>query len=91
MRKIEGSKGEVAIHEWAPVGEPTYVVLLAHGYAANVVVKDGEGKVSFSGPVIFLPQDGNFSSMGTIKAPDARPEQLGFEGYFLPTAVMASA
>ncbi len=66
------------------------VHLLAHGYAANVVVKDGEGKVSFSGPVIFLPQDGNFSSMGTIKAPDARPEQLGFEGYFLPTAVMDS-
>ena len=35
MRKIEGSKGEVAIHEWAPVGEPTYVVLLAHGYAEH--------------------------------------------------------
>ncbi|MCB0869436.1 MAG: lysophospholipase [Solirubrobacterales bacterium] len=35
MRRIEGSKGEIVIHEWAPVGEPGYVVLLAHGYAEH--------------------------------------------------------
>jgi cytochrome c biogenesis protein len=35
-----------------------------------------------------LPQDGNFSSMGAIKAPDARPERLAFEGFFLPTAAL---
>lgn len=35
MREIEGSKGRLVIHEWAPVGEPSYVVLLAHGYAEH--------------------------------------------------------
>jgi cytochrome c biogenesis protein len=42
--------------------------------------------VAFSGPAPFLPQDSNFSSFGVIKAPDARPMTLGFEGFFLPTA-----
>ena len=27
-----------------------------------------------------LPQDSNFTSLGVIKAPDARPERLAFEG-----------
>ncbi len=36
MRKIEGNRGTIVIHEWAPVGEPNYVVLLAHGYAEHV-------------------------------------------------------
>ena len=54
----------------------------------KVTVKDGDGNVAFSGPVVFLPQDGNFTSAGVIKAPDARPERLGFEGIFLPTAVL---
>jgi len=64
------------------------VYLLGHGYAPKVTVKDGNGQVAFSGPAPFLPQDGNFSSFGVIKAPDARPVQLGFEGFFLPTAVI---
>ncbi len=46
------------------------------------------GAVAFSGPVVFLPQDGNFTSLGVIKAPDARPNYLGFEGFFLPTAIV---
>jgi cytochrome c biogenesis protein len=64
------------------------VHLIGHGYAPLVTVKDGEGNVAFSGPVPFLPQDGNFTSAGAIKAPDARPERLGFQAYFLPTAVL---
>ena len=64
------------------------VHLIGHGYAPLVTVKDGEGNVAFSGPVPFLPQDGNFTSAGAIKAPDARPERLGFQGFFLPTAVL---
>ncbi len=64
------------------------VYLLGHGYAPRVTVRDGKGEVAFSGPAPFLPQDGNFSSFGVIKAPDARPEQLGFEGFFLPTATI---
>jgi cytochrome c biogenesis protein len=67
------------------------VHLLGHGYAPVVTVKDGNGDVAFSGPVVFLPQDTNFRSDGVIKAPDARPERLAFEGVFLPTAVSGGA
>ncbi|MDX6241267.1 MAG: cytochrome c biosis protein [Kribbellaceae bacterium] len=66
----------------------TKVHLLGHGYAPRVTVRDGKGQVAFSGPSPFLPQDTNFSSFGVVKAPDARPVQLGFEGFFLPTAVI---
>ncbi|MFC0629338.1 cytochrome c biogenesis protein ResB [Kribbella deserti] len=66
----------------------TSVHLIGHGYAPRVTVRDGLGEEAFAGPSPFLPQDGNFSSFGVVKAPDARPYQLGFEGYFLPTAVI---
>ena len=61
------------------------VFLVGHGYAPRVTVKDGDGNVAYSGPVIFLPQDTSFASFGVVKVPDAMPEQLGFEGLFLPT------
>lgn len=67
------------------------VSLLGHGYAPVVTVKDGNGDVVFSGPVVFLPQDANFRSDGVIKAPDARPVRLAFEGVFLPTAAAGGA
>jgi cytochrome c biogenesis protein len=66
----------------------TRVHLLGHGYAPRITVRDGNGEVAFSGPAPFLPQDGNFSSFGVVKAPDARPQALGLEGFFLPTAVI---
>ena len=66
----------------------TTVHLIGHGYAPKITIKDGEGNVAFSGPVVFLPQDGNFTSAGAIKAPDARPERLGFQAFFLPTAAV---
>jgi cytochrome c biogenesis protein len=50
-----------------------------------VTVRDGQGNVAYSGPVVFLPQDSTFESFGVIKVPDALPEGLGFEGLFLPT------
>lgn len=62
--------------------------LVGHGYAPVVTVTDPRGEVAFSGPVVFLPQDGNFTSLGVVKAPDARPRYLGFEGFFLPTAIV---
>ena len=70
------------------VVDGTKVFLTGHGYAPEVTVRDGEGNVAFSGPAIFLPLDGDFTSQGVIKVPDALPEQLGFEGYFLPTAAV---
>ena len=64
----------------------TKVHLIGHGYAPKVTVTDGSGQMAFSGPVVFLPQDGNFTSAGVIKAPDARPERLAFQGIFVPTS-----
>jgi cytochrome c biogenesis protein len=66
----------------------TSVFLVGHGYAPDVTVRDGQGNIAYSGPVVFLPQDGTFVSFGVIKVPDALPTQLGFEGYFFPTAAM---
>lgn len=61
------------------------VFLVGHGYAPRVTVRDGDGNLAYKGPVVFLPQDSSFTSFGVIKVPDAVPEQLGFEGVFLPT------
>jgi cytochrome c biogenesis protein len=69
----------------------TKAFLTGHGYAPVVTVRDGTGAEVFSGPVIFLPADQNFTSDGVIKAPDAQPTQLGFEGLFLPTAASGSS
>jgi cytochrome c biogenesis protein len=63
----------------------TSVFLVGHGYAPEVTITDGDGNETHS-TVVFLPQDGSFLSYGVIKAPDASPTQLGFEGYFFPTA-----
>ena len=66
----------------------TKVFLTGHGYAPRFTVRDGSGQVVFSGAVPFLPRDGTMTSFGAVKAPDARPTQLAFEGFFLPTAAL---
>ena len=66
----------------------TKAFLTGHGYAPVVTVRDGRGAVAFSGPAVFLPLDSDFTSEGVVKVPDAEPEQLGFEGVFLPTAAL---
>lgn len=66
----------------------TKMFLTGHGYAPRVTVRDGTGAVAFSGPVMFLPNDATYASDGVVKAADAKPTQLGFEGFFLPTAVV---
>ena len=82
----------VETHQVLEVNHPlelggSTVHLVGHGYAVDVTVKDPQGNVAFAGPVILLPQDGNFLSVGVVKAPYARPERLAFEAMFLPTAV----
>jgi cytochrome c biogenesis protein len=62
------------------------VFLLGNGYAPVFTVRDGTGTVVHQGPVPFLPQDGNHTSIGVVKLADARPTQLAFSGSFLPTA-----
>lgn len=73
------------------VNEPLHMgganlYLSGNGYAPLVTVKDGKGNTVYSGPTVFLPQNGNYVSRGVVKAPDAAPKQLGFVGVFFPTA-----
>lgn len=65
----------------------TSVFLIGQGYAPVIRVTDGDGNVAYEGAVPFLPADGTYTSTGVVKVPDAQPEQLGFQGFFLPTAV----
>jgi cytochrome c biogenesis protein len=62
----------------------TKVYLQANGYSPLVTVRDKSGDIKFQGAVIFLPQDGNLTSIGAIKVPDMQP-QTGFVGSFVPT------
>jgi cytochrome c biogenesis protein len=63
------------------------VFLVGHGYAPHLVVRDSTGVIVFDDTVVFLPQDGNFTSTGVVKIPDSDPA-LGLNGLFLPTAAL---
>ncbi|MDQ2813646.1 MAG: cytochrome c biogenesis protein ResB, partial [Actinomycetota bacterium] len=64
------------------------VYLIGHGYAPEFKVTDARGQVVYNGwqPFISGPT-GNFLSEGVLKVPGAQPQQLGFSGVFVPTAV----
>lgn len=64
----------------------TSVYLTGNGYAPVVTIRDGEGNVALQGPVVAKLQGDNYYSSVVIKVPDAQPDQLGFQGFFLPTA-----
>lgn len=66
------------------------IYLSGNGYAPLLTVHDGEGEVAFSQPVPFLPEDGVYTSRGVVKVPDVADglDQLGFTGFFLPSAVI---
>jgi len=63
------------------------VYLTGNGFAPAITVRDASGAISFSGPIAFLPQDSNLTSLGVIKVPDAQPDQFGILAFFYPTAV----
>ena len=67
----------------------TELFLIGHGYAPVVTVRDGNGDIAYSGPTVFLPQGADLLSFGVIKAPDAKPSQVGLEGFLYPTFVLA--
>lgn len=69
------------------VADGAKVFLVGHGYAPRFVIRDTAGEVVFDDTVVFLPQDGNFTSTGVIKVPDA-PVPLGISGIFAPTAAL---
>ncbi|MFJ4225962.1 cytochrome c biogenesis protein ResB [Paenarthrobacter nicotinovorans] len=64
----------------------TSLYLTGNGYAPVVTVRDGDGNVAFQGPVTAKVQGANYYSSVVIKVPDGKPDQLGFNGFFLPTA-----
>lgn len=65
----------------------TSVFLVGHGYAPVIRVTAANGKVLFDEAVPFLPVDATYTSNGVIKVSTATPEQLGFQGFFLPTGI----
>ncbi|MET3141140.1 UNVERIFIED_ORG: cytochrome c biogenesis protein [Arthrobacter sp. UYEF10] len=64
----------------------TSIYLTGNGYAPVVTIRDGAGNLAMQGPVVAKLQGDNYYSSLVIKVPDAKPEQLGFQGFFLPTA-----
>jgi cytochrome c biogenesis protein len=63
------------------------IYLIGHGYAPVFKITDGDG-YTFNMTVPFIPVDvTGLTSEGVIKIPDAKPDQLGFAGVFLPTAI----
>ena len=81
-----GEKRESVIRVNEPLEVPgAHVYLTGNGYAPVLTFKDPDGQIAFSGPVIFLPQDANYTSLGVIKLPDAKPKQYGVLAFFYPT------
>jgi cytochrome c biogenesis protein len=68
----------------------TDVFLIGHGYAPMITVRDGDGVVVSSGPVVFLPQDPSFLSFGVVKA-SSPAGPLGLDGVLYPTFGLAES
>ena len=89
---VQDAPGAAPRQETLKVNAPVNVdgvkaFLVGNGYAPVIRVTDGNGDVAFEGPVVTIPVDGVYTSNLTLKVPDARPDQLGFTGLLLPTAV----
>jgi cytochrome c biogenesis protein len=79
--------GNIAVNRPLSV-DGAKVYLIGHGYAPIFKVTDARGQVVYNQPTPFISgASGNFLSQGVVKVPDAQPEQLGFTGVFVPTAV----
>ncbi len=90
LTRGDGTVSTASIQPNDPLGVGSAnVYLTGNGYAPVITVTDAEGEVAFSGPVLFLPQDTNYTSTGVIQVPDANggDPQLGFSGQLYPTAV----
>ncbi|TWF99369.1 cytochrome c biogenesis protein ResB [Kitasatospora viridis] len=82
--------GEISVNNPLEISG-SKVFLIGHGYAPVITVRDASGKVVFHDAVPFLPQDANLTSTGVVKVgdygqKDGKKVQLGFSGFFLPTA-----
>ena len=82
---VDAKQDQQLIRVNEPIALPNAkVYLTGNGFAPEIVVRDAQGNITFSGPVVFLPQDGNMTSLGVIKVPDA-PKQFGMMAFFYPT------
>jgi cytochrome c biogenesis protein len=82
--------GQKTTNEIIKVNSPlrigdTDVYLLSNGVAPVVTVRNPAGKVVYTQPVPFLPQDADLTSEGVIKIPDGLAKQIGMIGFFYPT------
>ena len=89
---VRSSQDEAGHTEVVRVNDPldgpgANVYLTGHGYAPEITIRDANGDISYSGATVFLPQDGNMTSIGIIKVPDNLPEQIGIVGFFYPSAI----
>ncbi|MGW0808455.1 cytochrome c biogenesis protein ResB [Nonomuraea sp. NPDC002799] len=91
--RVNDSPGSPARDYELKVNDPleingTQTYLIGNGYAPVFKVTDGKGQVAFEGPVpCLIEAKATMSSGCVVKAPDARPSQLGFLLRFLPTSV----
>ncbi len=87
---VSARPGAVAQEQQFSVNSPLVlpgvkVFLTGHGYAPEIRVTLPDGTVAFDDAVVFLPRDGNLTSTGVVKLPDAQPG-FALTGLFLPTA-----
>ncbi|MFN4846076.1 MAG: cytochrome c biogenesis protein ResB [Rhodoluna sp.] len=82
---VSDQQSQALIRVNEPIALPNAkVYLTGNGFAPEIIVRDPDGTISFSGPVVFLPQDANMTSLGVIKVPDAK-KQFGMMAFFYPT------
>ncbi len=88
VREPDGSKTDGTVQVNHPLGVGgDKIYLLGNGYAPTLTVRNAQGEKVLSQAIEFLPQDSNMTSLGVVKIPDGMPEQIGFVGFFYPTAV----
>jgi len=88
QRNPQADPEEVRIEVNSPLTvDGSKIFLVGHGYAPRFTYTDSDGTLVFDDTVVFLPQDGNFTSTGVIKIPDANPS-VAFQGLFLPTSAL---
>ena len=68
----------------------TDVFLIGHGYAPEITIRDGDGKVVSTGPTVFLPMQRDLLSFGVVKAAFADPE-IGLRASSTPPSSWSTA
>ena len=88
---LDGDESDYSIRVNHPLSiGSTDIFLVGQGYSPVIKVTDPDGTVVFDEAVPFLPEDATYTSGGVVKVPDTGPEQLGMQGFFLPTAARTS-